>query len=59
MPVNATGVSFSSFGISYHKDNSFRGTIRGKNDEVVKCSQWESALSALMLTNLAAVYWRR
>ncbi|EFF8383563.1 bfpT-regulated chaperone, partial [Escherichia coli] len=26
MPVNATGVSFSSFGISYHKDNSFRGT---------------------------------
>ncbi|ENW8445497.1 bfpT-regulated chaperone, partial [Escherichia coli] len=36
MPVNATGVSFSSFGISYHKDNSFRGTIRGKNDEVVK-----------------------
>ncbi|EET4242863.1 bfpT-regulated chaperone, partial [Escherichia coli] len=25
MPVNATGVSFSSFGISYHKDNSFRG----------------------------------
>ncbi|EER8824028.1 bfpT-regulated chaperone, partial [Escherichia coli] len=21
MPVNATGVSFSSFGISYHKDN--------------------------------------
>ncbi|EEC9146797.1 bfpT-regulated chaperone, partial [Escherichia coli] len=24
MPVNATGVSFSSFGISYHKDNSFR-----------------------------------
>ncbi|EER5651217.1 TPA: bfpT-regulated chaperone, partial [Escherichia coli] len=23
MPVNATGVSFSSFGISYHKDNSF------------------------------------
>ncbi|EEC7785700.1 bfpT-regulated chaperone, partial [Escherichia coli] len=22
MPVNATGVSFSSFGISYHKDNS-------------------------------------
>ncbi len=58
MPVNATGVSFSSFGISYHKDNSFRGTIRGKNDEVVKCSM-ESALSALMLTNLAAVYWRR
>lgn len=58
MPVNATGVSFSSFSISYHKDNSFRGTIRGKNDEVMKCSMGD-ALSALMLTNLAAVYWRR
>ncbi|BDQ91869.1 TPA: T3SS effector guanine nucleotide exchange factor EspM1 [Escherichia coli] len=44
MPVNATGVSFSSFGISYHKDNSFRGTIRGKNDEVVKCSMGERSI---------------
>ncbi|EOL9868993.1 T3SS effector guanine nucleotide exchange factor EspM1, partial [Escherichia coli] len=36
--------SFSSFGISYHKDNSFRGTIRGKNDEVVKCSMGERSI---------------
>lgn len=32
------------FGISYHKDNSFRGTIRGKNDEVVKCSMGERSI---------------
>lgn len=38
MPMNTTGTSFSSFGISCHRANSFRNSFLGKNDEVVKCS---------------------
>lgn len=45
MPMNTTGMSFSSFGISCHKENSFRNSFRGKNDEVVKCSIGERTIS--------------
>ncbi|HFO8702657.1 TPA: bfpT-regulated chaperone, partial [Escherichia coli] len=38
MLMNATGTSFSSFGISSYRENSFWNCFRGKNDEVVKCS---------------------
>ncbi|CTW46106.1 T3SS secreted effector EspM-like protein [Escherichia coli] len=44
MPMNTTGMSFSSFGISCHKENSFRNSFRGKNDEVVKCSIGERTI---------------
>lgn len=36
--MNATGTSFSSFGISCHRENSFWNCFRGKKNEVVKCS---------------------
>ncbi len=45
MPMNTTGMSFSSFGISCHRENSFRNSFRGKNDEVVKCSIGERTIS--------------
>ncbi|EEU9596810.1 bfpT-regulated chaperone [Escherichia albertii] len=38
MPMKTTGTSFSSFGVSCHRENSFRNSFRGKNDEVIKCS---------------------
>ncbi|EER6150109.1 bfpT-regulated chaperone, partial [Escherichia coli] len=44
MPMNTTGMSFSSFGISCHRENSFRNSFRGKNDEVVKCSMGERSI---------------
>ncbi|MCZ6953252.1 bfpT-regulated chaperone [Escherichia coli] len=43
--MNTTGMSFSSFGISCHRENSFRNSFRGKNDEVVKCSIGERTIS--------------
>ncbi|EFF0785140.1 T3SS effector guanine nucleotide exchange factor EspM2 [Escherichia albertii] len=45
MPMNTTGTSFSSFGISCHREGSFRNSFRGKNDEVVKCSIGERTIS--------------
>ncbi len=45
MPMNTSGTSFSSFGISCHREGSFRNSFRGKNDEVVKCSIGERTIS--------------
>ncbi|EES7279074.1 bfpT-regulated chaperone, partial [Escherichia coli] len=39
-----TGTSFSSFGVSCHRENSFRNPFRGKNDEVIKCSIGERTI---------------
>ncbi|EFH2288108.1 bfpT-regulated chaperone [Escherichia coli] len=44
MPMKTTGTSFSSFGVSCHRENSFRNPFRGKNDEVIKCSIGERAI---------------
>ncbi|EFO0875398.1 bfpT-regulated chaperone, partial [Escherichia coli O157] len=44
MPMNTTGTSFSSFGISCHRENSFRNSFLGKNDEVIKCSMGERTI---------------
>ncbi|EMW1510657.1 bfpT-regulated chaperone [Escherichia coli] len=44
MPMKTTGTSFSSFGVSCHRENSFRNPFRGKNDEVIKCSIGERTI---------------
>ncbi|WXN90749.1 bfpT-regulated chaperone [Escherichia coli] len=44
MPMNTTSTSFSSFGISCHRENSFRNSFLGKNDEVIKCSMGERTI---------------
>lgn len=44
MPMNTTSTSFSSFGISCHRENSFRNSFLGKNDEVIKCSIGERTI---------------
>ncbi|EFK6372716.1 bfpT-regulated chaperone [Escherichia coli] len=42
--MKTTGTSFSSFGVSCHRENSFRNPFRGKNDEVIKCSIGERTI---------------
>ncbi|EEV2852519.1 bfpT-regulated chaperone [Escherichia coli] len=44
MPMKTTGTSFSSFGVSCHRENSFRNPFRGKNDEIIKCSIGERTI---------------
>ncbi|ELY1780987.1 bfpT-regulated chaperone [Escherichia coli] len=44
MPMKTTGTSFSSFGVSCHRENYFRNPFRGKNDEVIKCSIGERTI---------------